>query len=213
MALEGSRIRKIILDFVNFFDGSNVPYVLVDGLAVNTYGRLRTTMDADFIIDHTKLHLDDFVDYLQRNDYENTSQDLRLGLAEGTNITIWSGVFRVDIKGNYNNCAKKSLDLAHNVMLFGVVIKVVSPELLVLSKLCYGSEQDFEDAASIFMRLVSQKRFDVEFFEEIGQQLKIDDRLALLDSLLNNHITADVLDEQIDKLKPYTFETLDDFTG
>jgi hypothetical protein len=68
MALKDSKIQSVIIDFVQYFNNNEIPYVLIGGLAVNIWGRIRTTMDADFIINHSKLNLEDFIDYLQKRE-------------------------------------------------------------------------------------------------------------------------------------------------
>ena len=164
MALKDNKIKSSIIDFVNYFNVNEIPYVLIGGLAVNIWGRIRSTLDVDFIFDQNKTDLDDFYDYLVSKGYILDINDLDLGIKERINITIWSGTFRIDIKGIYNNFAKKSIEMAHKVTLFGVDINVDSPELLIVSKICYGSEQDFEDAASIYLRLMNQKKLKINIF-------------------------------------------------
>ncbi|KKL21222.1 hypothetical protein LCGC14_2447600 [marine sediment metagenome] len=80
MALKDNKIKSIIVDFVNYFNNNSIPYVLIGGLAVNIWGRIRTTMDADFIIDQSKLDIEEFLAYLQERKYEITSQDIIFGL-------------------------------------------------------------------------------------------------------------------------------------
>ncbi|OLS22080.1 MAG: hypothetical protein HeimC3_32680 [Candidatus Heimdallarchaeota archaeon LC_3] len=209
MALKDNKIKSIIVDFVNYFNNNSIPYVLIGGLAVNIWGRIRTTMDADFIIDQSKLDIEEFLAYLQERKYEITSQDMINGLNERINITIWSGIFRVDLKGIYNSFAKKSIEMAHKIKLFNVEVKVDSPELLIISKLCYGSEQDFEDAASIFLRLKNQNRLNLDFLKDLIEVLNINDRLNLLESLINKNITVEHLENEIDDLRTFNFDLLD----
>lgn len=211
MALNDNTIKRIVVDFVNYFDRNNVSYVLVGGLAVNIWGRIRTTMDADFIFNQSEIDLEDFVTYLQQKKYEIKIDDLKFGLNERTNITIWSGIFRVDLKGIYNTFAKKSIVMGHKIKLFDLKVNVDSPELLILSKLCYGSEQDFEDAASIFLRLKEQKRLKEEYLHDMSESLDIGDRLDLLKSLIKENITIKELEEEIDNLEPFNFDLLNKF--
>lgn len=153
MAFSDNEIVKLIKDFSKYFNEKKIPFVLIEGLAVNLWGRIRTTTDADFIIDQNELDITDFVHYLDNKGYQISSDEFLLGFEEKTNITILSGLFRIDLKGIYNNFARKSIEMAVSIPLFDLEIKIDSPELLIVSKLCYGSEQDFEDAASIFIRL------------------------------------------------------------
>ena len=211
MALKDNKIKSIIIDFVKYFNDNDIPYVLIGGLAVNIWGRIRTTMDADFIINHSRLNLEHFIDYLQKKKYEISFQEMKTGINEKTNITIWSGIFRVDLKGLYDSFAKKSIEMAHNINLFDLEVKVDSPELLIISKLCYGSEQDFKDAASVYLRLKDQKRFKEELLEKTSESLNIGDRLSLLRALIDKNITVEELEDKIDVLQPFNFDLLHRF--
>jgi hypothetical protein len=101
--------------------------------------------------------------------------------------------------------------MARKVKLFDLNVNVDSPELLIISKLSYGSEQDFEDAASVFLRLKDQKRLNEEYLENISEFLNIDDRLSLLKALIDKNITVEELEDQIENLKPFNFDSLNRF--
>ena len=126
-------------------------------------------------------------------------------MIERINIIIWSGTFRIDIKGIYNNFAKKSVEMAHKVKLFNQDINVDCPELLIVSKICYGSEQDFEDAASIYLRLKNQNKLKIDILEQFVNDLEIEDRIFLLKKLLKIQLNESELEEAIDNLKPFDF--------
>ena len=149
--------------------------------------------------------------YLHQKNYEITLDEVKIGLNERTNITVWSGIFRVDLKGIYNTFAKKSIEMGHKVTLFDLEINVDSPELLIVSKLCYGSEQEFEDAASIFLRLRKQKRLKKEYLHDTSEFLDIEDRLELLKSMIKKDITVEELEKEIDNLALFNFDLLNKF--
>ena len=205
MALKENKIKNSIIDFVNYFNSNDIPYVLIGGLAVNIWGRIRSTLDVDFIFDHNKTDLGNLFDYLITKGYNLNINDIELGIKERINIIIWSGTFRIDIKGIYNNFAKKSVEMAHKVKLFNQDINVDCPELLIVSKICYGSEQDFEDAASIYLRLKNQNKLKIDILEQFVNDLEIEDRIFLLKKLLKIQLNESELEEAIDNLKPFDF--------
>jgi len=43
--------ERVLRTFTGFFDGEGIRYVVIGGLAVHAYGRLRPTKDADFGVD------------------------------------------------------------------------------------------------------------------------------------------------------------------
>ena len=90
-------------------------------------------------------------------------------------------------------------------------IKVDSPEFLIISKIIYGSEQDFEDAASIYLRLNTKKQLNLKKINELASKLDISDRLDLLQVLTTEDISEEKLEQIIDNLKPFNFRLLDEF--
>jgi len=211
MTQNQEKIVQILSDFVTYFNTRNISYVLVGGLAVNFWGRVRSTMDADFIIDDKKLNYNDFVNYLQSKGYEITIEDLKRGFHEKSNVTIWSGIFRIDFKGIYNNFAKKTIESAKTLNVLDMSIKVDSPEFLIISKIIYGSEQDFEDAASIYLRLSKKKALNLNEIYKLSSKLDISDRLDLLLVLTTEEISEEKLEQIIVNLKPFDFTKLDEF--
>lgn len=211
MAFSDNEIVKLVKDFSIYFNEKKISYVLIGGLAVNLWGRIRTTMDADFIIDQHKLNIDDFVEYLSDKGYEISSEEFLIGFKERTNITIWSGFFRIDLKGIYNSFAKKTMEMAVSIPLFDIEIKIDSPELLIVSKICYGSEQDFEDAASIYLRLLEQNKLKISYIENYCNKLQIQDRYQLLITLTKGTITESSLEHLIDNLKVFDERFFDRF--
>ncbi|MHA2245327.1 MAG: hypothetical protein ACXADY_10210 [Candidatus Hodarchaeales archaeon] len=211
MTQNQEKIKKTLGDFVNYFNNKKIPYVLVGGLAVNFWGRIRSTMDADFIIDDKKLNYNDFISYLQNKGYAITLDDVKRGFLEKSNITIWSNFFRIDFKGIYNNFAKQTIESAITLDILDMQIKVDSPEFLIISKIIYGSEQDFEDAASIYLRLKEKKRLQFDKLDELASKLDISDRLEFLETLANEEISEDKLEQIIENLKPFDFSKLEKF--
>jgi len=211
MTQNQEKIVQILSDFVTYLNTNNIPYVLVGGLAVNFWGRVRSTMDADFIIDDKKLNYNDFVNYLHSKGYEITIDAIKRGFTEKSNVTIWSDIFRIDFKGIYNNFAKKTIDSAKTLKVLNMSIKVDSPEFLIISKIIYGSEQDFEDAASIYLRLSQKKLLDLKEINNLSSKLDISDRLDLLLVLTAEEISEEKLEQIIENLKPFDFTKLDDF--
>ena len=211
MSQNKGKMVQILSDFVTYFNTKNIPYVLVGGLAVNFWGRVRSTMGADFIIDDKKLNSNDFVNYLNTKGYEITIDDIKRGFHEKSNVTIWSDIFRIDFKGIYNNFAKKSIDSAKTLNVLNMLIRVDSPEFLIISKIIYGSEQDFEDAASIYLRLSQKKLLDLKEINNLSSKLDISDRLDLLLVLTAEEISEEKLEQIIENLKPFDFTKLDDF--
>lgn len=101
--------------------------------------------------------------------------------------------------------------MAVSIPLFDIEIKIDSPELLIISKICYGSEQDFEDAVSIYLRLLDQNKLKISYIENYCNKLQIQDRYQLLKTLTKGTITESSLEHLIDNLKVFDERFFDRF--
>ncbi len=90
-------------------------------------------------------------------------------------------------------------------------IKVDSPELLIISKIIYGSEQDFEDAASIYLRLSKKNELNLKIIKKLASQLDVSDRLDLLEVLAAEEISEEKLERIVDNLRPFDFSKLNEW--
>lgn len=196
-------------DVVAFLESNQVPYVIVGGIAVILWGRLRTTTDVDLIINHHKLDKDQFYQYINEIGYQLDYDDLVLGFRERSNISIWSGRYRIDLKGIYNRFAQLSLDQAIKIRVTAEFeVQVDRPELLIVSKLIYASEQDFEDTAAIYKKLKTENKLNEEYLTKIAETYRVLDRLPILEKITTGKLTGKELEEILDNLEPLDFDEL-----
>lgn len=146
-------ITDILAILTEYFHSRHVPYVVVGGVSVLVLGRTRLTMDVDIIVDHTKLNREDFVNFLKNNNFDVELDDL-VGFDEHGHCSIYykDGMFRIDIKGVYSQFEKESITHAIDAVYNNIHIKIDHPLNIVLFKLKYGSEQDYEDALAVYIR-------------------------------------------------------------
>ncbi|OLS23588.1 MAG: hypothetical protein HeimC3_24000 [Candidatus Heimdallarchaeota archaeon LC_3] len=144
---------KSITHLCNYLNNNNIDYVIVGGISVLAWGRARTTEGIVIIIDHEKLNISDFVDYLNKNYFSADESDFE-GFIHKDHCTIFykDGLFRIDIIGIYNLDNKISVNEAIDVEFYGIKIKIDSPESIIAHKLNFGSQQDIEDAYSVLIR-------------------------------------------------------------
>ena len=193
-------------DMVDFFESHQVPYVIVGGIAVNLWGRTRSTVDVDLIIDQHQLDTKQFHGYLISKNYVITLNDIEDGFKTESNISIWSGIYRVDLKGIYNEFARITIDQATRLKITeDFIVNADRPELLIISKLGYGSEQDFEDAAAIYTKLELEKKLDHTFLLKTAENFGVLDRLPILKKITTGTITGEELEELLDTLEPVDF--------
>ncbi len=115
-------------------------------------GRARFTMDIEIILDHTKLNREDFVNFLEKNNFDASLSDLE-GLDEKSQCTFFyrKGMFRIDIKGVYSDLEKESINMPIEGIYNDIKLKIDNPVNIVLFKHKFGSEQDYEDALAVFI--------------------------------------------------------------
>ncbi len=169
-------ISESLKRLVKYFDLKKIPYVVVGGVSVFVLGRSRFTMDVDIILDHTKLDLEDFVTYLKENNFDASVDDF-VGFEEKTHCTFFykTGMFRMDIKGVYSELDTESISMAINGIYDGIKLKINNPANLILFKLKFGSEQDYEDALAVYIR--HKEKIDLNFLKGKAQKMQISSNL------------------------------------
>ena len=85
--MDPSAITTILKLLSHYFQEESIPYVIVGGISVLTWGRTRSTEDIDVIVDHTRLNIDHFVKYLQEKGFFAEVEDFA-GFKERSHCTI-----------------------------------------------------------------------------------------------------------------------------
>ena len=171
-------ISESLKRLVKYFNSRKTPYVVVGGVSVFVLGRTRFTMDVDIIVDHTKLDREDFVEYLQKNNFDASLTDLE-GFDEKSHCSFFykTGMFRIDVKGAYSELELESIDMAIDGIYNDIKLKINNPVNLILYKLQFGSEQDYEDALAVYIR--NKERIDTNFLKEKAKRMNIENQLNL----------------------------------
>lgn len=99
---------------------------------------------------------------------------MRLAFKERTHFTAEEkdSLFRLDIKGIYEQKEEITLKNRKKIDYEGITMYIASPEDTIANKLYYGSEQDLEDAESIYVR---REDLDREYLEERCEALGVSD--------------------------------------
>ena len=181
-------ITRIIHIITDYFDNNSIPYVIVGGIAVISWGRPRTTQDIDIIIDHEKLSINDFSSFLSKNNFFVETQEIIDGFNEKSQVTILDkqSLFRIDLTGLYDENKRDSLNHRQPQKLEGKIIYIDSPENLISHKLLFGSEQDFQDALAIYTRVIN--KLDKQRLLNLVIKLGVEKEFELLQQEYNNNI-------------------------
>jgi hypothetical protein len=183
-------ISESLKRLVKYFMQNEIPYVVVGGVSVFVLGRSRFTMDVDIILDHTKLDREDFVAYLKENNFDASLNDF-LGFDEKTHCTFFykTGMFRMDLKGVYSDLDAESISMAINGIYNDIELKINNPANLILFKLKFGSEQDYEDALAVYIR--QKERINLDFLKKKAQKMKISSHLSSFQKEVDKFLTEE----------------------
>lgn len=163
-----------------FLDREGIEYVMVGGLVVNFYGIPRTTMDIDMILQIGEDDVPKLVDFLSRNDFFASAEDMRKALGERSHCSVQDkrSMIRLDLKGMYNEMDRRTFSRRRTFEYKGIRIYITSPEDIIANKLVFGSEQDLKDAEGIYIR--QRGKLDERYLEGICREMEVQEELEEL---------------------------------
>jgi hypothetical protein len=181
-----SVIDKPLLKLVEGLNRLNIDYVVVGAIAVIIHGRVRTTMVIDIIINHEQIEVSEFVNTLQSVGFDISINDMK-NLEEQLHVSFFckENMFRIDMKGIYEEKDREAITEAIIVEYKGRQIPIDSPVNLVLNKLIFGSEKDMEDAISVI-----EAHPEIKTSQTLKDRAKlygVDNKLSELIKLLENN--------------------------
>jgi len=175
-------IDEILALICGFLDRESIGYVMVGGLVVNFHGLPRTTMDIDLILQIKEEDMPKLAEFLSRNDFFVSVEDLRRALKERSHCTVQDkrSMFRLDIRGIYNEMDKRTFERRTSFKYKGTEIYMASAEDTIANKLLFGSEQDLKDAEGIYIRQLG--KLDMKYLEKICREMGVEEELAKMKS-------------------------------
>lgn len=173
-------IDEVLLLVCRFLEKEDVDYVLVGGLVVNFHGLPRTTMDIDLILQIDEKDIQKLVDFLKRNNFFASVEDLKEALKTRTHCTVQDkkSMIRLDIRGIYNDMDRRTFGRRMSFGYKGIKIYIASAEDTIANKLVFGSEQDLKDAEGIYIRQLG--KLDLQYLKETCRKAGVQKELAKL---------------------------------
>jgi len=169
-------ILLALISITEFFQRHRIPYALIGAMALNIYGRPRTTLDIDFLI------------LLDEADLSNIKV---MALPEGFGIdeewAKWNPMIAksqarlivqnisVDIMLPRDEHDKASLKRRRRKKIGNKMLYIVTPEDFILQKLKVGRPRDFEDAVTVLERLSGD--LDISYMKRWANRLGISEEL------------------------------------
>ncbi len=131
-----------------------VAHVFVGGVTVLAFGMPRTTTDVDVIASFAPGNIPRIVEGFRREGFMASAHDLHDALVEGGHVTIHDrrSVYRIDLVPARTVAHREALRTKRRVTWRGRNFPFAAPEHTIVTKLRWGSEQDFEDALAIYLR-------------------------------------------------------------
>lgn len=171
------QILNLVCDFLNKND---IDYVIVGGFAVLFYGNPRTTMDIDYVIQLEDENIPVLIQFLQKNGFHADEYDMRAAFRERSHCSVEDKetMFRLDIKGVYNEMDERTLRNKREVNLNDIAVWIASPEDTIVNKLVFAREQDVKDALGILVRQYDV--LDIVYLENTAKKIGVYDSLREL---------------------------------
>ena len=171
---------ELLKDVALRLEHANVPYMTTGSMAMAIYATPRMTRDIDIIIQATAEDVGTLVDLFKEDFYIN-EESVRLALlSRGIfNIIHNDSLIKVDLIVQKDDAYRhEEFSRRKKIEIGGMMISIVSPEDLVLSKLIRikqtGSELQFRDVQNM---LIALKNIDNLYLERWSKTLGVDDLL------------------------------------
>jgi hypothetical protein len=166
-------LEEMLREIVEILNKTNINYVIVGGIAVSSWGNVRTTRDVDIILLLNEENLKKLVKVLKDSNFLITEEDIRIAIKEKSHFTIFDklSIYHIDAKGVYGIKESESLRNKRKISLDGLDCWIASPEDTIANKLLFGREQDIKDAEGIYVRQL--KRLDMELLEKRCKELGV----------------------------------------
>ncbi len=158
----------------------NVKYMLIGGIPAMHYGRPRSTVDCDVVISLKEEEIKGFCACLVKHGFEVDEKEVQAAFREKSHFNAYRKNeygFRVDFSWKKSSLDEHGFKRAKEIDIFGVAAVTEAPEDIIVAKLVYGSEQDFEDAAAILKR---QKHLDQTYLEKRAVEEGVEKQLQRL---------------------------------
>lgn len=171
--------EKLFKKVISRLKKESISYMLTGGLAVSIWGRPRSTLDIDIVIDLKEKDKDKLIKIFKKDFYiDKEAVDLALSKSFFFNIIDFKSNVKVDFYLlKQNEYEKIRFKRRRKRKILGMTIDIISPEDLILIKLRWYKESDssrhLEDAESI---LKIQKKLDLVYLKkwaEIHSTIKI----------------------------------------
>ena len=167
--LANASLERVLRDVVQLFEGRQLPYLIIGGMAQAVIGEPRLTQDVDCIIAVQPAGIDPLLAGFERSGFEvDRGAVHRCVEATGT-FGVRRGRWRVDLIVASTDFEQSAFRRAQRFRLYDVEMNFPTPEDLILLKLVPGRDKDLLDAKTVAIR--HRSRLDRAYLEHWAQWL------------------------------------------
>lgn len=131
--------NSVLKRIIQVLDKSEAKYAVVGAIAGINYGRTRTTIDIDLIIDPSGLDINNFNSILSAQGFASDLEDIKSAINEGSHLTIFDNLSSIwlDILFTKGELETVTLDGTVDFKIANFKIKCASLETYLISKLYF----------------------------------------------------------------------------
>ncbi|MFH1774726.1 MAG: DUF6036 family nucleotidyltransferase [Methanobacteriota archaeon] len=166
-------LEEVARSIAKILNELKIDYAIVGGIAVSSWGNVRTTRDVDVIVSLEEKDIKKFVRALKKMNFSTTEKDMADALREKTHFTIFDRLsdYHIDAKGAYSEKDIQTLKTKKKVNLGRIKCYLASPEGTIADKLLLDSEQDIKDAEGIYAR--QMKNLDMRYLKKMCKEIGV----------------------------------------
>jgi hypothetical protein len=144
-----SPFREMIRRLHHILEANRIPYVIIGGLAAALWGIARTTVDVDVVLVLSSDQTSFLLDRLREAGFR-ASVEAFLRLREGRPVKIFfTRRFSVDLRQASFRLDREAIRRAREVELFGLTLRLATPEDLIVYKLARWEPIDERDVRAV----------------------------------------------------------------
>ena len=156
---------------VTALNNCSIDYVLIGGVVALHYGRPRNTQDCDIIVSLKEEEIKKFCECLARSGFDVKEYEIMQAFKEKSHFNAYykgQYGFRADFSWKKGSLAEHTFQRARKDEIWGVIARLSSPEDIIVAKLVYGSQQDFDDASAVLKR--QKNNMDLKYLEKRAEE-------------------------------------------
>lgn len=193
--------NSVLKRIIQVLDKSEAKYAVVGAIAGINYGRTRTTIDIDLIIDPSGLDINNFNSILSAQGFASDLEDIKSAINEGSHLTIFDNLSSIwlDILFTKGELETVTLDGTVDIKIANFKIKCASLETYLISKLYFMKDivneqkpvileyKDVQDFMAVYILQkdnLNEKKF-MELIDRFGLRKVFEIILDIIKSVRN----------------------------